>query len=356
MSPIKVAVAGLGRMGQIHALHVHQIAKETGSCTLAALVDPAPGRAAQVASELGVKAPIFDSLEALAKSGAAEAAVIVTPTESHREHASLLIRAGLRVLMEKPLTGAVESAREFSAELDRDAPNGLMLAFQRRFDAPLMYAKELMEKGTVGRIFKIYSALEDSNPAPDGYVSTGILRDMGVHNVDEMLWFTGRMPEAAAMIGANLYSHRITTCQEDFDDALLYLWFDGMVAQVQVSRNHVSGYRVETVLYGEEGQIQIGHFDQKPFDIGVQVYGRRGSKEPISQKTFRMTDYGKPLPEFIDRFGPAYKAEVAAFVECCRSGKPFPTSHRDGLRAQEVISAGMEALVTPKQTAKVRGA
>jgi myo-inositol 2-dehydrogenase/D-chiro-inositol 1-dehydrogenase len=211
-----------------------------------------------------------------------------------------------------------------------------------------------MVGGAIGRVFKIYSALEDSNPAPNGYQSGGILPDMSVHNVDEILWLTGRMPRAALAIGSRIYTHRLTTSDEDFDDALLYMWFEGeLVAQVQVSRNHVSGYRVETVIFGEEGQIQVGRFDQKPFEILVEAYGRRGRKEPLAHRVFRMRDYGRPLPEFIDRFGPAYKAEVAAFVECCLAGQPFPTSHRDGLRAQQVISAGMQAVITPAQAAVV---
>jgi myo-inositol 2-dehydrogenase/D-chiro-inositol 1-dehydrogenase len=222
-----------------------------------------------------------------------------------------------------------------------------MLAFQRRFDAPLQYSKELIEGGAIGRVFKIYSALEDSNPAPDGYQSGGILPDMSVHNVDEVLWLTGRMPRAAAVIGARICSYKFTTCQEDFDDALLYLWFEGdLVAQIQVSRNHVSGYRVESVIFGEEGQIHVGRFDQKPFEIVVEAYGRRGRSQPIAFRTFTMRDYGRPLPEFIDRFGPAYKAELAAFLDCCRSGSPFPATHADGLRAQEVVSAGMSAVIS----------
>ena len=36
---LKVAVAGVGRMGPIHALHVVELARETGNCSLAALVD-----------------------------------------------------------------------------------------------------------------------------------------------------------------------------------------------------------------------------------------------------------------------------------------------------------------------------
>ena len=110
---------------------------------------------------------------------------------------------------------------------------------------------------------------------------------MSVHNVDEILWMTGEMPQAALTIGSRIYSHRLTTCQEDFDDALLYLWFPGeLVAQVQVSRNHVSGYRGETILFGEDGQIRVGRFEQKPFDIIVEAYGRHDRKEPLAVRSF----------------------------------------------------------------------
>ena len=60
-----------------------------------------------------------------------------------------------------------------------------------------------------------------------------------------------------------------------------------------------------------------------------------------------------PLPEFVDRFGAAYKAELAAFIECCRTNQPFPATHRDGLRAQQVISAGMQHTLTPEQATPV---
>ena len=80
-----------------------------------------------------------------------------------------------------------------------------MLGFQRRFDAPICYAKQLIDQGAIGRIFKIYSSLEDSGPAPDGFASPGILPDMAVHNVDEVVWFCGRKPKLALAIGSRIY-------------------------------------------------------------------------------------------------------------------------------------------------------
>jgi myo-inositol 2-dehydrogenase/D-chiro-inositol 1-dehydrogenase len=352
---LKVAIAGLGRMGAIHALHVHELARDTQTCQLAALAEPESERARRFLAGIGYEVPIFPSVDALAKSGICDAAVIVTPTDNHREHAAALISAGFRVLLEKPLTGTVEADRALAAELDRDHPDALMLAFQRRFDEPLKFAKKLIDDGAIGEVFKIFSALEDSNPAPDGYQSCGILPDMAIHNVDEILWLSGRIPAKALAIGSRVYSHALTTSLEDFDDALLCLWFDpDMVAQVQVSRNHVSGYRVETIIFGSEGQIHVGHFDQRLTEITVEAYGRRGRSEPLAVKRFPMRDYKRPLPEFIDRFGAAYKTELSAFIECCRRGAPFPITQRDGVRAQEVISAGMEGMFGPGNAIDVR--
>lgn len=343
---LRVGIAGLGRMGAVHALHLKELAEERGDFTLAALADTSEERAQTVAARIGTNAPVYTSVDDLAKARVCDAVMIVTPTDQHQEHAATLIDSGSRVLLEKPLTGTLQGDREFAAELDRKNPQALMLAFQRRFDPALQYAKQLLDSGAIGRLFKVYSSLEDSNPAPDGYQSGGILPDMSVHNVDEILWITGAVPKASLAIGSRLFSHRLTTCQEDFDDALLYVWFEnGMVAQVQVSRNHVSGYRVETILFGETGQIHIGRFDQKPLDVIVEAYGKRGQSEPIASRTFTMRQYEGVLPEFVDRFGPAYKAEVAVFLDCCVAGSAFPTTHRDGVRAQEVISAGMKAVI-----------
>jgi myo-inositol 2-dehydrogenase/D-chiro-inositol 1-dehydrogenase len=334
-------------MGWVHANHLLELERQDGVCRLAAVVDIDGAKLARFVAETGYTGRTFPSNAEYIAANVCQATMIVTPTGLHREHASALVKAGHRVLMEKPLTGTLDGDEEFCAELDRDAPNGVMLAFQRRFDAALAYGRELMHSGAIGRIVKIYTALEDSGPAPNGYESGGILPDMSVHNVDEVLWLTGRMPDRALAVGSRIYSHALTTCDEDFDDASLYLWFgDDLLAQVQVSRNHVSGYRVETVIFGDQGQIQIGHFFQRADEIIVEAFGRRGKAEPIARRVFPGGKGGPGAPEFVERFGPAYKAEAAAFIDCCRRGVAFPSTHNDGLRAQKAISAGMRGILT----------
>jgi myo-inositol 2-dehydrogenase/D-chiro-inositol 1-dehydrogenase len=349
---VRLAVVGLGRIGALHALHARELADETGEIELTALVDADVERARATARELGSDLPIFTTVEDLATAGVSDAVVIATPTDKHRAHAETLIGAGCRVLLEKPMTNSLAEDREFVAWLDEQAPHGLMLAFQRRFDMALRHARQMVDEGVIGRPFKLVSVLEDSRPLPDGYVSSGLLYDMAVHNVDETIWMLGRLPEACLAVANRLYSHRLTTAQEDFDDGLLYLWFgDELAAQIHVSRNHVAGYRVETWVFGEKGSIHVGRFEQKPEEVVVETYG---VSHPIERRVFPQRDYGRSLPEFVGRFGNAYRAELAEFVARCSSGEPFPVDQHDGFRATEVIDAAVKGSLTRERVATRR--
>jgi predicted dehydrogenase len=79
----------------------------------------------------------------------------------------------------------------------------------------------------------------------------------------------------------------------------------------------------------------------------------RDAKEPIAFKKFEMRRYEQPLPEFIDRYGAAYKGELRAFLDCCQTGKPFPITHADGLRAQEIVAAAMYASIKKEDMAAI---
>lgn len=351
---VRVGVVGLGRMGMIHALHLHELEEEGDFCRLTCVATTDREAADTFLSLTRTTRPVFDDIDGLAKSDLCDVTVIATNTPLHREHAMKLIGAGQRVFLEKPLTGTLEGDRAFATLLERDCPQALMLGFQRRFDEPTLYAKDLIDRGKIGRVFKIYSALEDSSPAPNGFASPGILADMAVHNVDEVVWFSGRKPRTALAIGSRIFSHRLTTCDEDYDDGLMLLDFsDELISQIQVSRNHVSGYRGETVIYGEKGMIRIGCFRQKLLEVTVEAYGSREQKEPLAFKHFAMRRYDQPLPEFIDRYGAAYKAELRTFLRCCRNGEPFPVTHRDGLRAQEIVAGAMRSSITEGEMGRI---
>jgi myo-inositol 2-dehydrogenase/D-chiro-inositol 1-dehydrogenase len=344
-TPLPVAVVGLGRIGRHHAKHVWELQQETGRCQLVALVDAAPRRASETAEflELSGQVALFESVEDLAASGVAAASVVCSSTNLHREHAQQLIAAGQRLLLEKPLTGTLRDDREFTSQLNERHPHALMLAFQRRFDEALRRAKDVLESGSIGEPFKVYSALEDSASPPDGYQSPGLLPDMSVHNIDEILWLTGQRPTHVRGFGARLHNQKRSSVREDFDDVLLQAWFEsGLVAQIQVSRNHVPGYRVETVIYGDRGIIRVGNFRRRPHEVVIEVYG---VERTLQETLIPLRRYAYPVPEFIERFGDAYLAEARQFLECCLSDSPFPVNQNDGLRAMEVAEAGQRSLL-----------
>ena len=70
---LKVAVAGLGRMGRVHALHLAELARETHEFELAALVDLDLDRGRRFNAETGCEAPVFPSLDELARAGICQA-------------------------------------------------------------------------------------------------------------------------------------------------------------------------------------------------------------------------------------------------------------------------------------------
>jgi len=358
VAPLRVAVVGLGRMGRIHALHAHELSRETGLCELVAVSTLDGGQAEAFFSQVSTKIPVFSSIQDLADARICDAVVIATNTSLHEEHATLMLEAGAKVFLEKPLSGTLDGDRSFSGYLQANHPDDMMLGFQRRFDEPLRFAKEMLDGGAIGRLFRVYSALEDSAPAPNGYNSTGILPDMAIHNVDEVLWLTRSLPLSGFVFGSNLHSHRLTTCMEDFDDAMLILDFGnengkGLLAEIQVSRNHVSGYRGETVLYGEKGQIRVGRFNANPREVIVEAYGPRDHAEAHVSRSFPTRDYREALPEFIDRFGAAYKEELRVFIRSCLAREGFPVTHLDAMRAQEIIAAAMTRVLSTKDMATI---
>ena len=314
---LELAVVGLGRLGAVHSLHAAELAAETGLCRLSAIVEADVDRARASASEFaaiqGSAVEVFGSIAECIEAGTVTAAVISTPTAMHRSQAMELLEAGKRVLLEKPLTASLDEECSFAAELDAHFPDGVMLGFQRRFDAPMQFAKRLVDEGAIGRTFKIVTALEDSGPLPDGYKSVGLLPDMSVHNVDEVLWFFGDMPTSAVSSGSRIYAYSLTAADEDFDDASIELRFPGnRLARITASRNHVSGYRVESWIYGELGQIHIGEFARGDGTVIVEAYGREAA---IARKVFSTQKYDGGLPEFVNRFGDAYKSELTTVRE-----------------------------------------
>jgi predicted dehydrogenase len=111
---LRVAVAGAGAFGRNH-LRVHRELEAAGAgVALVAAVEPDESRAAEVASHHAI--PVFSSVDKLlAADLRLDAASVAVPTVQHHAVASMLLDAGLDVLVEKPIAATLAEADDLLA-------------------------------------------------------------------------------------------------------------------------------------------------------------------------------------------------------------------------------------------------
>lgn len=105
---LKVAIAGLGRMGARHALHFHQL---TPRAELIAVSSPDPKEIAWAARNLEGVRTYLDYDQMLREEKDLQSVVVSSATIVHAEQAIKAIDLGLHVLCEKPLSTSPEVVR-----------------------------------------------------------------------------------------------------------------------------------------------------------------------------------------------------------------------------------------------------
>jgi predicted dehydrogenase len=137
-------------------------AQASRTCTLSAIVDPAPA-ARDVALAAGV--PLYRSLEELFESDRPDGVVLATPNQLHVEHAMKCLAAGLPMLLEKPLAPTVAEGRALLRQADET--NGRILVGHHRAHSPIMArAREVIDAGTLGRLVSIMGSAQFFKPDP----------------------------------------------------------------------------------------------------------------------------------------------------------------------------------------------
>lgn len=96
--PTRTALIGSGFIADVHL----QVLRAVPQVQVVALCDPARSRAERLAKKHGVPA-VHDDLEAMLAQGGLDAVHLLVPPALHRPLAERCLRAGLHVLVEKPL-------------------------------------------------------------------------------------------------------------------------------------------------------------------------------------------------------------------------------------------------------------
>jgi len=175
---MRVGVIGVGVMGRNHA----RVLSELDSVDLIGVCDTDRKRADEVAAMYGT-IPFYHPMELLEQEP--DAVHVVVPTFIHREIAEEAIGRGCNVLIEKPIADTVENAQA----IFRSAARGrvtLMVGHIERFNPAIRKLREFVVDQRLGGLRSI-STLRVA-PYPRRIVDTGIIVDLGVHDVDIMCY------------------------------------------------------------------------------------------------------------------------------------------------------------------------
>jgi phthalate 4,5-cis-dihydrodiol dehydrogenase len=165
---------------------------------LVAATDPRPEARALFAKEFG---RAHDSAEAVCADPTVEAIYIASPHQVHAEHVRLAAAAGKHVLVEKPMAVALEQC-DAMIDAARAAGVHLIVGHSHSFDRPILRLREIVERGTFGRVRMIHALnytdflyrprrAEELDTARGG----GVIFSQGAHQIDILRLIGGGLLE-----------------------------------------------------------------------------------------------------------------------------------------------------------------
>ncbi|MGW7099337.1 Gfo/Idh/MocA family protein [Streptomyces sp. NPDC054838] len=315
---MRIGIIGTGRIGSFHAAALARH-PDAGSLLLA---DADPGRAARLADRLGATAaPSVDQVF----TWGVDALVVSCSTQGHAELVVRAVRGGLPVFCEKPVAPGLDRTLDVLREVGA-AQGVLQLGFMRRFDAGYAAARALVRSGALGRLHSVRTTTADPAPPPADYLpaSGGLYRDCLVHDFDMVRWVTGREVAEVYATGSDAGLPAFREAGDVHTGAALLTLDDGTLVSSSGTRCNGAGYDVRMELAGELDQVSTGLDDRTPI-ASTEPHG----PPPAS----------KPWTGFLERFGPAYEAELAAFVRLVRGEGPNPCDGREALAAFRIAEA-----------------
>ncbi|MFF0016475.1 Gfo/Idh/MocA family oxidoreductase [Streptomyces sp. NPDC005374] len=315
---MRIGVIGTGRIGTIHANTLSRH-REVGSLIV---TDANGARAQELAQRLGETAA--PGVDEIFKWGV-DAVVITTATSAHAELIGRAARSGLPVFCEKPIALDLNGTLHAIAEVET-AGTVLQMGFQRRFDTGYAGAREAVRSGRLGRLHTVRALTSDQAPPPVEWLplSGGLYRDTLIHDFDILRWVTGHEIVDVYAAGSDAGPPMFRAAGDVDTAAALLTLDDGTLATATATRLNGAGYDVRMELAGELDQVVVGLDDRTPI----------ASTEPTGPPAA-----DKPWTGFLERFGPAYEAELAAFIEVVRGERANPCDGREALQALRIAEA-----------------
>jgi myo-inositol 2-dehydrogenase / D-chiro-inositol 1-dehydrogenase len=322
---IRFALFGAGRIGRVHAdsIDVHPRAQ------LAWVYDPIESAAHEVAKQYG--AATAPTVGAALDDPGVDAVVIASATPTHVDLLTRAVRAGKAVLCEKPIDLDLARVDRCWTEIAALNPT-VLIGFNRRFDLSFREVRDRIAAGEIGRLEQLTIVSRDPAPAPREYLaaSGGLFRDMTIHDFDLVRFFLGEVVEAYAT-GASVVVDYIAELG-DIDSAVVALRAaDGTLCHITNSRHSAFGYDQRLEAFGSDGMLSVGN--QHPSSVRLSN----------ANQTEAAREY---LNFFLDRYTPAYRAELDHLISAIEQGDQPSPGFADGREALALADAALKSLRT----------
>jgi len=278
------AIIGCGRIGRRHAEQAILLANVKAVC------DIVHSRADELAAYYKAT-PYYTLEDLLAAEPKIDIISICTPNGLHATHSIKSLQAGINVLCEKPLCITVKTGKEMIAAAKK-ANKKLFVVKQNRYNPPVIFLKELLNKDQLGNIysFQINCFWNRPNEYYTGWKGTkaidgGTLFTQFSHFIDLLYWLLGDVLEVKK-ITKNLAHPAI-----EFEDtgAVLFNMNSGAIGTLNYTVNsYEKNMEGSFAVFGEKGTIKIGG----QYLNELEYFNVEGMKQPDLPKGNSANAYG----------------------------------------------------------------
>ena len=263
MQKLKIAIVGCGKIASLR--HAPEYALNP-RCEIVGFYDVDRTRAASLCDYFGGK--VFSSMNEVIASDV-DAVSVCTANIHHAQNTIQLLKSGKHVLCEKPMAVTASECEEMVLEAEKNGKR-LLIGLNQRFSGAHTAARELIVKGTIGKVLSFHTAF--SHPGPEiwtGMKNTwffdkniavfGAMADLGVHKVDLIHYLLGEHV-SSVMAEMRTIDKRLPSGEKiTVDDNSLCILEtpSGAIGQMHVSWTNYGAEDNSTVIYGTEGVIKL---------------------------------------------------------------------------------------------------
>lgn len=367
MKKIGIVLAGYGGIGRIHTLALRQLPviypEIASDFELLGVFMRSQEKAKRAAAEAGCPRWYCNYEDVLADE---EVGIVdlVTPNHLHLSMIEQALRAGKHVLCEKPLS-VTRGEAETIVKAVQSSRGTLGMIFNYRFIPALLKAKEMMDKGLLGRIYNFrgeYYHTGYQNPERPltwrmdfSKSGGGALVDMGVHVIDLARYLLGDFDSVQAMTQTYISERPLEkgskqTGRVTVDDAA---WMNVRMASGAQGSIEVSRFASGTLddlnfaVYGEKGALRFSLMDANFLYWFDQLAARTPDPGLLG---WRRLETGQgypgakiPNPRSIVGWTRFHAENLHRFIRSVKDGTPFAPDERDGYEAQAVLEAAYQS-------------